>query len=302
MPWAPPRRSAWPPVAPGQPALPDRRQSVAGGGGAEGYDGPAVELAYWNGLTGGDGPIMQKLVDRFNAEHPNIKVKQTRIIWDEYYQKVPGCREQRQGSRRRHHARRHAGDQRGSTGRSSRSTMWPPRSKLTEEDFAPIAWNGGLYKEKRYGIPLDIHPAGLYYNKTVLEKVGADPEKPPTNEDELMAILDKCKSKGVQGMWTSAVNANDLPGQTLLYQFGGKMVNDDGASVGWDGEAGVKAISWLKALIDERPQPRERGERRPERRVPGRQGRLHDQRTVDDDAAEREQEAQVGGGPGAADR
>ena len=61
-----------------------------------------------------------------------------------------------------------------------------------------------------------------------------------------MAILDMCKSKGVQGMWTSAVNANDLPGQTLLYQFGGKMVNDDGATVGWDGEAGVKAITWLE--------------------------------------------------------
>ena len=54
--------------------------------------------------------------------------------------------------------------------------------KLTEEDFAEIAWNGGVYKDKRYGIPLDMHPAGLYYNQTVLEKVGADPEKPPTNE------------------------------------------------------------------------------------------------------------------------
>ena len=31
------------------------------------YDGPNVELAYWNGFTGGDGPFMQKLVDQFNS-------------------------------------------------------------------------------------------------------------------------------------------------------------------------------------------------------------------------------------------
>ena len=33
--------------------------------------------------------------------------------------------------------------------------------KLSETDFVPIAWNGGLYQDKRYGIPLDVHPAGL---------------------------------------------------------------------------------------------------------------------------------------------
>ena len=82
--------------------------------------------------------------------------------------------------------------------------------ELTENDFAPIAWNGGLYQDKRYGIPLDVHPAGLFYNKTVMEKAGADPEKPPTTGDELMAILDQCKSKGIQGMWTSALSVNGL--------------------------------------------------------------------------------------------
>ena len=44
---------------------------------------------------------------------------------------------------------------------------------------------GRALQDKRYGIPLDVHPAGLFYNKTVLEKVGADPEKPPTTGDEL---------------------------------------------------------------------------------------------------------------------
>jgi multiple sugar transport system substrate-binding protein len=239
----------------GSAGTPGQQQSVAGGGGAEGYDGPNVELAFWNGLTGGDGPIMQKLVDSFNKEHPNIAVKQTRIIWAEFYQKVPAAVS---NGKAPNIAIMHADTLATNAARQVLQPLDDVASalQLTEADFAAIAWNGGVYKEKRYGIPLDIHPAGLYYNQTVMEKAGLDPEKPPTTGDELMAMLDACKSKGIQGMWTSAVNANDLPGQTLLYQFGGKMVNDDGATVGWDGEAGVKAISWLKALVEQGHSPK----------------------------------------------
>lgn len=226
-----------------------------GGGGAEGYDGPKVELAFWNGLTGGDGPIMQKLVDSFNKEHENIAVKQTRIIWAEFYQKVPAAVS---NGKAPDIAIMH--DSTLATN-AARQVLQPlddvaEALKLTESEFAAIAWNGGTYKDKRYGIPLDIHPAGLYYNQTVMEKAGLDPEKPPTTGDELMEMLDACKSKGIEGMWTAAANANGLPGQTLLYQYGGKMVNDDGATVGWDGEAGVKAISWLKALIENGHSPK----------------------------------------------
>ena len=62
---------------------------ATGDGGAKGYDGPNVELDFWNGFTGGDGPFMRKLVDQFNSEHPNIKVKMTVMQWADYYTKLP---------------------------------------------------------------------------------------------------------------------------------------------------------------------------------------------------------------------
>jgi multiple sugar transport system substrate-binding protein len=129
--------------------------------------------------------------------------------------------------------------------------------KISEEDFAPIAWKGGIYKDKRYGIPLDIHPAGLFYNKTVMEKAGLDPDKPPTNDDEMMAALEACKSKGIQGMWVSALSLAGLESQTLVYQFGGKMVNDDGMTVGFAEEPAVKALTWYKNLIDQGYSPKD---------------------------------------------
>ncbi len=66
----------------------------AGGGEAaapEGgeYTGPAVELAFWNGFTGADGPVMGDLVKQFNSEHENISVKQNTQEWAKFYASVP---------------------------------------------------------------------------------------------------------------------------------------------------------------------------------------------------------------------
>ncbi|HLT60287.1 MAG TPA: ABC transporter substrate-binding protein [Microlunatus sp.] len=234
---------------PGSAGRPGQQVAPTGDGGASGYDGPAVTLAYWNGLTGGDGPIMRKLTDQFTKANPNIKIVTTSIEWAEYFQKLPAAVSSGKGP---DIGIMHADDL---ATNAARNVIQPlddvaEALQLTEDDFAKIAWNGGIYDGKRYGIPLDIHPAGLYYNKTVLEKVGADPEKPPTNEDEFMTILEQCKSKGIQGFWVSALSASGLLAQTLVYQFGGFMVADDGSKVGFADEPAVKAISWLKSLID----------------------------------------------------
>ena len=35
---------------------------------------------------------------------------------------------------------------------------------LTQEDFTPEVWQAGIYHDARYGIPLDVHSLGMYYN------------------------------------------------------------------------------------------------------------------------------------------
>ena len=72
-----------------------------------------------------------------------------------------------------------------------------------------------------------------------------------------MAILDQCKSKGVQGLWTGgSTRGKSFQTQVLVYQYGGKMVNDDGLTVGFDEEPAVKAITWFKSLIDKGYSPK----------------------------------------------
>ena len=75
----------------GSAGVPGGNQAPSGGGGAEGYDGPAVTLTFWNGFTGGDGPIMKKLVQQFMTEHENIKVTMNTLQWADYYAKLPSA-------------------------------------------------------------------------------------------------------------------------------------------------------------------------------------------------------------------
>src|ERR671910_3873664 len=62
-----------------------------GGGGGKEYNGPKVDLAFWNGFTGGDGPYMRQLVEEFSSQHDNINVSMNTVIWEDYYEKVPAA-------------------------------------------------------------------------------------------------------------------------------------------------------------------------------------------------------------------
>jgi multiple sugar transport system substrate-binding protein len=69
----------------GQAGQPDK-----GTGGAD-YTGPAVTLAFWNGFTGGDGTVIKKIVEEFNAQAPNVKVTMNIYQWADFFQKLPAA-------------------------------------------------------------------------------------------------------------------------------------------------------------------------------------------------------------------
>lgn len=220
-----------------------------GDGGAKGYEGPAVELDFWNGFTGGDGPFMRKIVDAFNAEHPNIKVKMTVMQWADYYTKLPTAVSSGRGPAV---AIMHVDSL---ATNAARNVIEPlddvaKALNLKQEDFADVVWKAGEYNGKRYGIPLDMHPLGFFYNKTLMTQAGLDPAKPPATADEYMAALDALKGKGIQGHWATPFQFTGvLSVQSLLWQFGGELFTADASKTTWADEPGVKALTWFSDLV-----------------------------------------------------
>jgi multiple sugar transport system substrate-binding protein len=214
---------------------------------AKTYDGPKVSLAFWNGFTGGDGPFMRKLVDQFNSEHPNITVKMVVQQWADYYQKVPQAVQSGKGP---DVGVMHV-DQLATN--AARRVIVPlddvaQTLQLDESDFAKTVWDAGIYKDERYGIPLDTHPLGFYYNKDHLQKAGIS--EPPKTADEMDAALTKLKQSGVeQPFWQSSTWPAHLMFMSLLWQFGGDLYNEDATEATWNSPEGVQALTWMTDLV-----------------------------------------------------
>jgi multiple sugar transport system substrate-binding protein len=231
-----------------------------GGGGGKEYNGPKVDLAFWNGFTGGDGPVMRKLVEEFSAQHDNINVTMNTVEWETYYQKVPAAVSTGEGP--------DVGIMHIDTvaTNAARSVIIPLDDvanalKLKESDFVPSVWNAGIYEDQRYGIPLDVHPFGDFYNKDVMEKGGLDPNKPPQTKDEFMGALEQLKGKGIQGFWVPTVPAGSTwIFETLLWQYGGELYNEDVTEATWNSDAGVDALTWLVDLIEQGYSPKNVGD------------------------------------------
>ena len=222
---------------------------AATGNGGKDYTGPKVALNLWNGFTGGDGDIFKKLVDQFNAEHANIAITVATYKWEDYYAKLPGAVSSGNGP---DVAVMHM-DMLATF--AARKVIQPVDDVasalgLSESDFAPTVWKGGIYQSKRYGIPLDMHPVGMYYNKALFQRAGLDPAKPPTDRAEFEAALAALKKAGIQGFWISPFQfTGGMTAYSLMHQFGGALYNADATKATFNSDQAVEAVSWLTKLV-----------------------------------------------------
>lgn len=221
---------------------------TAGNGGKE-YTGPKVDLKLWNGFTGGDGDIFKALVNQFNTEHKNIAVSVATYQWEDYYNKLPGAASSGNGP---DIAVMHM-DQLATFAARGVITELDDVAKnleLAEGDFAPTVWKGGLYNNKRYGIPLDMHPLGFYYNKAVMQKAGLDPNKPPATREEYTAALTELKKAGVQGFWVSPFQfTGGMTFYSLLNQWGATLFDAEVAKATFNSDPAVEACTWLVDMV-----------------------------------------------------
>ncbi len=219
------------------------------------YTGPKVALAFWNGFTGGDGPYMKGMVEDFNKANPNVTVSMNTLQWADYYAKVPNAVASGAGP--------DVGimhiDQLATN--AARRVIIPLDEvaaglKLSESDFAPVVWNAGICHDKRYGIPLDIHPLGFYANTAQLKKAGISdmPKDRAGFEAAVKALKDKA---GVRNpFWVTATWPAHLMFTSLIAQFGGSIYDQEGAKATFNSDAGVQSLEWLRSFIDDGASPR----------------------------------------------
>jgi len=225
------------------------------------YGTGALQLSFWNGLTGADGVTMQAMVEQFTAENPDISVRIEAMAWATYWDKlltsmVSGSppdvfilHEFLTASYARQGVLRPSGDLYVSGG-----------GTLPDEDFKPQLLERLDYEGVRYGVPLDNLGWGVWINRDLFEAAGLDPDTPPTSGAELIEMARKLtldangKHPDEEGFdatkvtqWGFIVNNPTNTFQSVLWQYGGDIFKDSDSLL--DDEAALAALQFLTDLI-----------------------------------------------------
>jgi len=196
--------------------------------------------------------FMEQLIADFESQHPNIKVKRIHNPWWDCYNKTLALSQ--------------AGTPADVMGMEG---IWMSAlDKLGAlEDLGPwLDKEGEAYKDRfvapalvKYqgkikAIFMYVYPFAIAYNPDILKEKGMNP---PKSLDEFKAQLAELKDPRKNVFGTALPLSAEGTYHTMmifgltLAQYDGKYVNDDGTAA-FNSEAGIKALTFLKSLVDEK--------------------------------------------------
>jgi multiple sugar transport system substrate-binding protein len=220
-------------------------------------EGPrVVTVRFWNGFTGPDGRTMLRMVKRFNAVNPDIHVLMQRMDWATYYNKlfVAGI-----GHRAPElfviHTRAMQRFARAGFARPN-DDLVAGREGIDVRDLDANVWNAVEFGGKHYGLPLDVHVMGMYYNRPMFREAGLTDArgvpKPPTDRAEFLNALRRMTRPGSNGrpdQWGFVFTNWESNCYTFMRQFGGEFFTPDYSRCIMNNPQNVAALQFCADLI-----------------------------------------------------
>ncbi|HEY3338477.1 MAG TPA: ABC transporter substrate-binding protein [Propionicimonas sp.] len=221
-----------------------------------------VTLQFWHGMTGPDGPAVQQVIDNFNKSQSDIVIKPNIMPWDQLYQKLLTSVTSADGpqiiamdaSRVPQYASKGA---LAATDDFFAGTTYMDTSVLPE-----AAVNASKFSGTNYGVPFNLAPMMLYYNKDMFTAAGLDPEKPPTTWDEFASMAGKLtvdkNGDGKPEQYAIALADHETVPmyQPFMWNNGGGVVSEDAKTSTLDQPASLEALNfWTKQVRDNKVSP-----------------------------------------------
>jgi len=226
----------------------------------------SVTLRFWHGFTGKDGEVMLELVRQFKRENPDVDVTVQRMPWGTYYNKlfVAGL-----AGRAPEVFVCHS----GAITRLRRAEFIRPidelaagKGSLPLADIDATALAAVRAEGRHYGVPLDVHPIGLLYNRTLLREAklvdAAGEAAPPRDWDGFVDALRRLKRDtdhdGRMDEWGFAFEGSSYNILTSwMWQFGGNLLNEQRDRPTLVSPENIAALNLARRLVvDERLVPR----------------------------------------------
>lgn len=219
---------------------------------AQASSGEQVTITYslWDEIQ---SVVYQELIDNFEAQNPDIHVEMQLTPWDQYWTKFDAA----------------AGANQAAdvffmnvwVPKYAEAGILEPLDSYMERDgfdfslYTESIVNTGTYNGVHYTVPKGTDSMAVAVNTTLFEKYGVTVPTSDWTWDDMVAVCRELKEKiaaAGDSVYPMAFMLNSTNGswQPVVYQFGGKVFNDDGTS-GYDSAESIEAIQSLVDLIDE---------------------------------------------------
>lgn len=245
-------------VLAGCPApAPQTSAPAAGGDTAAAPAGETKVLEAWSQMTGLAEESIRGIIDNYNAENTvGATVEFVYIARTEGSQSDEKLLTAIAGGTPPplHYADRFTVPQFAHQGFFTEITEFADAAGVKEEDYYPFAWAETVYKGGIYALSFDTDTRALWYNKDIMAEVGLDPEKPPTNLDELRATTEALTVRDANGRITR-YGFNPIYDQAWLYTwgfgFGGEFQDPETRKITFAHPNNIAAMEFVKSFVDE---------------------------------------------------
>lgn len=213
-----------------------------------------TEIDYWSVFTGGDGAVMQGMVDAFNASQDEVHVNHTPMTADDLYQKIPLTVQTGTGipDVAVVHIERIPDF-------VAKEMLYPydmdlvAEAGIKPENYNQAAWERTDIDGEHYGIPLDVHGYVTYINKDLFDQYDLNEFVADgyITFDEIRALGDKARAGGYTGQ---IFDLGWMRAQLLGYYAqlcDGHKLTDDGVNLSLDKDAMKKVMETMKSLYED---------------------------------------------------
>lgn len=214
----------------------------------------ATEINYWSVFTGGDGAVMQGMVDSFNASQDEVHVNHTPMTADDLYQKIPLAVQT--GSDVPDvaivHIERIPNFVSNDMLYAYDMDLINEAAGIVPENYNQAAWTASDIDGEHYGIPLDTHSYVTYINKDLFDQYGLNEITADgyITFDEIRWAGDTARAAGYTG---DVFNLGWQRAQILGYyaQMGDGKLTQDGVAPSINNEAMKTAFETMKSLYED---------------------------------------------------
>jgi multiple sugar transport system substrate-binding protein len=215
---------------------------------SSGDKGGTQNILFWTPFSGPDGAFMKEMVDKYNASQDGVKVEFVIQPGGEYYKQLDVALST--NSERPDLMIMHVDQIPTYANKGQLAPMDPLADAvgLNKADYVEAPVEYSTIDGKWFGIPLDIHPLVMYYNKDLFEKAGIS--GPPTNMEEFEAAVTKLTdaNAGVYGYVLPTLWPQQFLFPTLVWQNGGELWN--GTDVAYNSPEAVEMVKWMRSLVE----------------------------------------------------